>query len=338
MIWAASLFNFSFIFSQECGQVLNNYAIEINTLKTSQDLTRTESIRLRLLERQLQFAINQLAWCLRKKNKFTDLKDLYREFAKEDIPMRKEYAIKMTEVTANMGHYTLAKSEIDSIAWVFGIHSDITSSLKLSIDVLQEDTYLYNLSVSFPEGNPYINEEATTIVDQYMSNMDSLPFAYTIPTGLSFTPEIGALKYRHPTYVLSQMDFDMLCKVAQMVEPEAAYGRALLSYLTGMRIQSPPHYNQNIAWNTKVSQKNQEEICTVYPNPTSNVINIGLSNSQVESTYTYVIIDSFGRTVLQGGLNGDTSIDVSHLISGIYAVTIQKNGHQMDIKRFIKSQ
>ena len=44
-------------------------------------------------------------------------------------------------------------------------------------------------------------------------------------------------------------------KVAQMVEPEAAYGRALLSYLTGMRFQSPPHYNQNVAWNTKVSQK-----------------------------------------------------------------------------------
>ena len=76
---------------------------------------------------------------------------------------------------------------------------------------------------------------------------------------------------------------------------------------------------------------------TVYPNPSGDVIHIRIDHAQADDIYTFFILDNFGRTVMRGSLNEASSLDISNLVSGVYAVYIHKTGRQIDIKRFVKN-
>jgi hypothetical protein len=71
---------------------------------------------------------------------------------------------------------------------------------------------------------------------------------------------------------------------------------------------------------------------SVYPNPAADVIYFG--NNSSSSNYSITIFDSFGRIVLANSLN-PTSLDVSHLPSGLYVARIRNNEGEL-FKKVIK--
>ncbi|NNK60743.1 MAG: T9SS type A sorting domain-containing protein [Flavobacteriaceae bacterium] len=57
---------------------------------------------------------------------------------------------------------------------------------------------------------------------------------------------------------------------------------------------------------------------SIYPNPTSNVLNFKGLNSD----FTVSIYDILGKEILQADLNVDQLLDVSHMASGVYILTL----------------
>jgi hypothetical protein len=70
--------------------------------------------------------------------------------------------------------------------------------------------------------------------------------------------------------------------------------------------------------NASNTQRIETSNISVYPNPTNHTINI----TGIESSEMYHLTDITGKTVLNGSTNG--AIDISHLKSGIYLLTIQQ--------------
>jgi len=59
----------------------------------------------------------------------------------------------------------------------------------------------------------------------------------------------------------------------------------------------------------------------LYPNPTSRVLNISVSNTL--NNQPYKIIDTLGKVILKGNLNeGDNAINVAQLSKGIYYLKV----------------
>lgn len=104
----------------------------------------------------------------------------------------------MTSITASLREYSLAKTEIDSIARVHHLHPDIVTSIKMSVDVLQID-------------------------DPSIRNIDN--------AGRIFSSSELIYRSKVSSYILDAFGYQLLYRVAKMTVPEAAYGRALLSYL-----------------------------------------------------------------------------------------------------------
>lgn len=70
---------------------------------------------------------------------------------------------------------------------------------------------------------------------------------------------------------------------------------------------------------------------SLYPNPTSNVLNLKADNSITNQPYS--ISDVLGKVVLKGKLNeGDTTINVEHLTKGIYFIKVANNKASKFIK------
>jgi hypothetical protein len=65
-------------------------------------------------------------------------------------------------------------------------------------------------------------------------------------------------------------------------------------------------------------------IVSLYPNPTSEIINVETDAKSIGSSY--IIYDNMGKTVLSGIINdATTSIEVSNLSGGIYLFKVGEN-------------
>ena len=74
-----------------------------------------------------------------------------------------------------------------------------------------------------------------------------------------------------------------------------------------------------------------KNVISLYPNPTSSVLNIKADDSITNQPYA--ISDALGKIVLKGKLNeGDTAINVEHLSKGIYYIKMANN----NVSKFIK--
>ena len=69
----------------------------------------------------------------------------------------------------------------------------------------------------------------------------------------------------------------------------------------------------------------------VYPNPTSDVLNIG---SASKSEITYTISTILGQNV-ESGINKDQKLNVSHLNKGVYLIELKQDNKRV-VKKFIK--
>ncbi len=259
------------------------------------------SLRINILERHLRFAINHWAWCIRKEGRFRDLKEWYKTWSKE-YPQDKYFALDMTSITASLREYSLAKTEIDSIARVHHLHPDIVTSIKMSVDVLQID-------------------------DPSIRNIDN--------AGRIFSSSELIYRSKVSSYILDAFGYQLLYRVAKMTVPEAAYGRALLSYLTGEMID--PDQVMPISGRSKnvVHQNMIKEIYSIYPNPSSDMVTIKVQFEDPNATYNYSIMNTTGQIIMTGTLRGESQLLTSEIPSGIYAIKILKNNQYEAIKKLI---
>jgi hypothetical protein len=76
-----------------------------------------------------------------------------------------------------------------------------------------------------------------------------------------------------------------------------------------------------------VQEPTNNFIVSLYPNPTSEIINVKTALNSIGSPY--IIYDNMGRTLLSGIINDEnTSIEVSNLSGGIYLFKVGENSIQ----------
>jgi len=77
----------------------------------------------------------------------------------------------------------------------------------------------------------------------------------------------------------------------------------------------------------------------LYPNPTSNYLQIDIGNQQEDKTYNWIIMNSLGQTLSNGKVdNKKIQIDVSSLPSGNYCFYIHSSKHEYGTIKFVKSE
>ena len=89
---------------------------------------------------------------------------------------------------------------------------------------------------------------------------------------------------------------------------------------------------------TAINEMAKESFCSIYPNPTTDILNIALSSSK-EGNYTYTVLNQLGQTILSGDImlaNGKpASIKTQDISNGVYFLKIT-NGNQSQTIQFIK--
>jgi uncharacterized delta-60 repeat protein len=109
-----------------------------------------------------------------------------------------------------------------------------------------------------------------------------------------------------------------------------ADGKIVLAGVSGNRI-ALARYNTGVA---SVEDHTENQI-QLYPNPSTDYINILLNDKNTTSQITYHISDINGRTVMSGVLSEDNNrIDISELNNGIYFVSLEGNKNNF---KFIKN-
>ena len=73
----------------------------------------------------------------------------------------------------------------------------------------------------------------------------------------------------------------------------------------------------------------------LYPNPSSNILNIEVASISSNPNSQLEIIDMQGRTVITSTFKEKTTLDVSKLAATTYQVKMS-NGTSTAVKRFVK--
>ena len=82
-----------------------------------------------------------------------------------------------------------------------------------------------------------------------------------------------------------------------------------------------------IGTTNSVNEFSQDNLFSVYPNPTQSVINVKADNKIIGEVYS--MYDNTGRVVLTGKLNSEsTTIELGSLSGGIYMISVGGNMNQ----------
>lgn len=79
----------------------------------------------------------------------------------------------------------------------------------------------------------------------------------------------------------------------------------------------------------------------VYPNPSSNTVNINLGDNQViqHNELTYTVFDLEGKFIMKDKIPATlTSVPVAHLTDGIYLLRISRGNNELKTFRIIKTK
>ncbi len=197
----------------------------------------------------------------------------------------------------------IAKGSSQTIYFSAGFKSSVyTEYFKIYID--------YNKDGDFTDAGETIASGATTTANQYFAT-------FTVPT----TATVGTTRMR---VVMSDNSATTSCGSYSYGETE--------------------DYTVNITAtkeNTEVSEAaetlgdNNVEFITLYPNPTSELVNVAVNGEIKNATVQIVSVD--GKEVKVMNFSGKlTEISVSELPSGVYMMIID-NGEKQFTKRFIKN-
>lgn len=247
-------------------------------------------------QRHLYYAYNQWAKCLKKANKLAQLKAWYLALAAQD-GTDKHYKIKATETTVEMGQYNTARSEVNALKAADPSSGNIYDAMLLTIN------YVEKIKTRLPGDN--------TVIDDF--NMRNIVDG---------------------SYLLNSADLQLLRTVAATPNTYAAYGRALLKYLTGEVID--PNYSMPVNVRSKPSVASDlVETLGFTPNPTSDFLTITIDNYDLKNVYDCQIISLMGDVVKKSKLESHNVLDVSTLPSSIYILETRKNGIAWETQKII---
>lgn len=137
-----------------------------------------------------------------------------------------------------------------------------------------------------------------------------------------------------PASTLTISQLNTLRNVAAMSDPYATYGRSLLYVLTGEQIE--PNLPSNIVYrNIQNESIAPKEIYTVFPNPTSDRLNITIDNVQSSGKYRYELRDIMGGLWKSEAIQQNASVDLSSLPNGMVFIHIFKNDVIVDRSKII---
>lgn len=165
-------------------------------------------------------------------------------------------------------------------------------------------------------------------IDAILLSMDVLDI---INENSPNTNEFPTLK---PVYNLTSEQYSLLVNVATSSDPDAAYGRALLGYLTGEYLEPTINYPTTIRSRDEMKSVEKEVIKSM-PNPTSHFLNVLIENINDNSKYHFKIIDINGRLVMTGQLLETNIIDVSTISNGMFILEITKDNSTLDHQKII---
>lgn len=118
-----------------------------------------------------------------------------------------------------------------------------------------------------------------------------------------YGPQVIIDDSQRQAFVFSAVDFD---NDGDLDIAQCAYADDDLSWF------------ENLKYNTLNIESSNLTSISIYPNPTSNVLNFKGLNSD----FTVSIYDILGKEILQADLNVDQVLDVSHMASGVYILTL----------------
>jgi hypothetical protein len=95
--------------------------------------------------------------------------------------------------------------------------------------------------------------------------------------------------------------------------------------------QTNPAIDCDYLYNS-ISQLEQSNNITLYPNPATNQLNISIEGQTIAQ---YQILDYTGKMVLSNqSNNSDLSIDVSELVQGVYLIRLELKNGQYAVRKF----
>jgi hypothetical protein len=193
--------------------------------------------------------------------------------------------------------------------------------------------------VSYELGNTsQAHSELNTLATDIPAKQNAIAaikLSFDVMTAINAQPmAIDTVTSSTPLYTLSSNQYNLLVNVAQSSDPDAAYGRALLGYLTGEYID--PYVDYTITPRTrKQDVTNDREVVKCMPNPTSDYLNVIIDKMDEKATYRYDMIDINGRMLLTGSLQAINQIDASILTNGVYVLKITKDDIIMERQKII---
>lgn len=99
--------------------------------------------------------------------------------------------------------------------------------------------------------------------------------------------------------------------------------------LGSMPVCAAVNVNGCASYTTGISENEKDEVLSVYPNPTSDMLYVKLNSS---IAVTYAVIDMEGRVLMNGEIDSKSGyIDLRALNAGIYQLLINGRGHAYKI-------
>ncbi len=84
---------------------------------------------------------------------------------------------------------------------------------------------------------------------------------------------------------------------------------------------------------TKISKQDSEPTFSIYPNPTTGIIDINLDNNY---NSLLVLTDLLGKPIIHKVFNNSTRVDLGLMKKGLYILSIQQNNNTIIIRKIIK--
>ncbi|WP_261510000.1 reprolysin-like metallopeptidase [Chryseobacterium paludis] len=209
-------------------------------------------------------------------------------------------------------------------------YTNYTTNTALQVNLTKGTTYPISLTIGNPDVPDY--DAAAIFIDFNKNGVfeDServLNFPVAVPTAAPITGS-----FMVPANAVEGQPLRMRVVVFYVGDQNA--GATLPSdYLCGVNFQygEVEDYNVVISPNNLATNEVIKDSFSIYPNPTSDVLNV----TKVSDKATYKIYSVTGQLVSSGNINGG-KINVSTLVKGGYVITIDEKGKDLFTSKFIK--
>ena len=169
--------------------------------------------------------------------------------------------------------------------------------------------------------------------DGYMSPFNTPPFSAQLgPNGKVYFATYNGTNVLHVIH--NPNEEGLACNLEQHGVQLPTYNNGTIpnhpNYRLGRLIDSPCDTVYNQTDTTSVVSNTERKRIEIYPNPTSDYLSFSL-----ETSLDFKVVNSLGRVILQGkGRVGENSIDIKHLVQGVYFLQLGEEG-DIYVEKFV---